>query len=249
MKHHVVNVKFYISFTRYLHDLKIERGSRDNTRFQIEDSDSPWSRYVSRFEKCWSWPQLHLEKITRCSITITTTTLSFQKTTIRLDGATSCRRMTLSITIVNLWTLGLGRILLESDVRIGARGAFRRCAWTWRMIRTIAFHNVNRDRLIKIQWFWSCQVSVLCDFTSRNEIVDLLYQAKDIQNYPSLVMDSGWRCVAHSAHLRRLRSASRHPSFGFGWPWSYRVFPEEPHWAKVLFHCFRSEEDCLWCQR
>ena len=32
-----------------------------------------------------------------------------------------------------------------------------------------------------------------------------------------LVMDSGERCVAHSAHLRKLRSASRHPSLGFGW--------------------------------
>ena len=32
-----------------------------------------------------------------------------------------------------------------------------------------------------------------------------------------LVMDFWWRCVAHSAHLRKLRSASRHPSLGFGW--------------------------------
>ena len=24
-------------------------------------------------------------------------------------------------------------------------------------------------------------------------------------------------------------SASRHPSFGFGWPWSYRVSDEDPH--------------------
>ena len=40
-----------------------------------------------------------------------------------------------------------------------------------------------------------------------------------------------WRCVAHSAQLRRSRSASRHPSFGFGCPWSYRVSDEHPHWA------------------
>ena len=32
-----------------------------------------------------------------------------------------------------------------------------------------------------------------------------------------IVMDSG-DGVAHSAHLRKLRSASRHPWFGFGWP-------------------------------
>ena len=32
--------------------------------------------------------------------------------------------------------------------------------------------------------------------------------------------DGFWRrrCVAHSAYLRRQRSASCHPSFGFGWP-------------------------------
>ena len=35
-----------------------------------------------------------------------------------------------------------------------------------------------------------------------------------------------WRCVADSVHLRRLRSASRHSSFWFGWPWSYIVYVE-----------------------
>ena len=50
---------------------------------------------------------------------------------------------------------------------------------------------------------------------------------------------------ARSAHPRRLCSASRHPSFG--WPWSYRVFDENPHWATVLFHCRRKKGDCLGC--
>ena len=42
----------YISCTRYPHDLRIERGSRDYTLCQIEEFRHVVSRYVSRFEKC-----------------------------------------------------------------------------------------------------------------------------------------------------------------------------------------------------
>ena len=48
--------------------------------------------------------------------------------------------------------------------------------------------------------------------------------------------------VAHSAHLRKWHSASHHPSRG--WPWSYGVSHEAPHWPRVLFHCLRREGDC-----
>ena len=85
MKHHVVNVKFYISFTRYLHDLKIEHGSRDNTRFQIENSDSPY-RDTCHDLKNVVVVAVASGKENTCSMTISTTTLSFQKTTIRLDA-------------------------------------------------------------------------------------------------------------------------------------------------------------------
>ena len=55
------------------------------------------------------------------------------------------------------------------------------------------------------------------------------------------MMDFGDGVSAHNAHFRRLRSASRHPSFRFGWPRSFRFSDEVPHSAQVRFHDHRTE--------
>ena len=51
------------------------------------------------------------------------------------------------------------------------------------------------------------------------------------------------------AQLRRLRSASHHPSFGSGWPRSYIVSGEVRHRVQVLSHDHRREEDRSWCPK
>ena len=45
---------------------------------------------------------------------------------------------------------------------------------------------------------------------------------------------------SYTLHHATLHLAVRH---------LYRVFPEEPHRAKVLFYCFRSKGDCSVCHR
>ena len=139
IKAHVVNVKF----TSHLQDMfmQIERESRDNTRCQIEDSDSPYRDSCHDFKKC--------------------------------DGDRSSSWEKMSYGVFTTWNW-------RPD---GVRGAFRRYAWTWRMLRTIdpecKQRHIEQDSL-----FWSCEVPVLCDFTSHIEIVDLLYQVKVAQHYP-----------------------------------------------------------------
>ena len=143
IKDHVINVKIYISFTRYLHDLKMERGSRDNTRFQIEDSDSPY-RDTCHDLKNVVVTAVASGKDNTCGITITTTTLSFQKTTTRLDARHCAKNDAASRS----WTLGQDRILLETDVLtthaelfVALRALDECCE------RSVL--NISRERLIK----------------------------------------------------------------------------------------------------
>ena len=124
--------QIYISFTRYPHDLRIERESRDNTKCQVEDSDSPYR------DTCHDLKNVIVNAVTpgkdnTWSITIIFTTLSFQMTTLRLDARQRTKN-TLSITIVNSDT---GKDTTWNWRPEGARGAFRRYSWTWRMLRTI----------------------------------------------------------------------------------------------------------------
>ena len=84
---------------RYPHDLRIERGSRDYTTCPIEDSDTSY-RDTCRDLKNVAVIAVAPGKDISSRITIITTTLSFQVTTLRLD-ARLCAKNTLSITIVN----------------------------------------------------------------------------------------------------------------------------------------------------
>ena len=125
------------------------------------------SRYVSRFENVVvdavadGKDYLH-------RITIIITTLSFQKTTLRLDARHRATN-TFSITIVNSDT---GKDTTWNWRPDGARGAVRRDSWTWRMIRTIDHQNVSRDRLNKIQYsdHVKSQYSVILRLISRSWI-------------------------------------------------------------------------------
>ena len=132
IKGHVGKEKFTSHFTRYPHDLRIERESRDYTRGQIEDSDSSY-RDTRRDLKNVVVITVTPGKDVTWSIPIITTTLSFQKTTLRLDARHRATN-TFSITIVNSDT---GKDTTWNWRPDGARGAFRRYKWTWRRLRTI----------------------------------------------------------------------------------------------------------------
>ena len=124
--------QIYISFTRYPHDLRIQRESRDYTRGQMENSDSSY-RDTRRDLKNVVVIAVTPGKDVTWSIPIITTTLSFQKTTIRLDARHRATNA-FSITIVNSDT---GKDTTWNWRPDGARGGFRRYSWTLRMLRTI----------------------------------------------------------------------------------------------------------------
>ena len=77
------------------------------------------------------------------------------------------------------------------------------------MANQSVLYKANRERMMQVM-FEVFNVHAMCMAS-----LFVLYVSG---RTTGLVMDFGERCVAYNAHLRRLRSASRHPSFGFGWP-------------------------------
>ena len=182
IKDHVANVKIYISFTRCLHDLQTERGSRDYTLRQIEDFDSPYR------DTCHDLKNVNVDAVApgkdnTWSITIITTTLSFQMTTLRLDARHRAKN-TFSITIVNYGTGKEYYFKLTSG-------------WSTRSFPSLCVDLTNvandrsrtsaEERFNKIQYSDHVKSQYSEIFTSHIEIVVLLLSIKNSTDLSKLI--------------------------------------------------------------
>ena len=175
--------------------MQIESESRDNTRCQIEDSDSPYRDTCHDLKNVVVTAVAPGKDIT-WSITIIPTTLSFQMTTLRLDARHRAKNGAASRS----WTLGQGRILLETDVvteyaelSVGMSGLDQSCE------RSV--QNVSRDRLNKIQYsdHVKSQYSVILLHISRSWIYFINQKLHRMIQTNHSFFDECWIESAHTS--------------------------------------------------
>ena len=225
IKDHVINVKFYISFTR-----KISSWFPGRTQMpRLHEMSGRGLRqfvswYVSRFEKMWSLSAVTPGKDVTWSVTIITTTLSFQKTTTRLNK----RHCAKNDSVSRSWTLGQGRILLETDVLTTHAELFVAIRGTWRIYER-SVQNVSGDRLNKIHYsdHVKSQNSVILLHVTRSWIYFISQKLRKIMQTNLLF---SWRMLDWTIYL--------HEQFWFLWS-RWQLWTNWNENQIIIFRSFR----------